>query len=88
MSSTLYFRKTPTNPKSTYISGVLKSIFAKRFYEQEGGGSSIVTLDGDCLYWLQGLYAGYLDDDKDRKMLIKIIDIISDGDTVDIWFEY
>ncbi len=85
MSSTLYFRKTPQLNNTIGYTGLpLKGIFIKRFSEH---GSDIVTLCKDELGWLCGVRDA-IGDNKDRKLLDKIIEILENDKTVDMWYEY
>ena len=87
MSSTLYFRKSP--PKKPHFGACkhpLKSIFARKFYERDGSLSEdMLTLGADELGWLQGLRDGRWGNNSDQKTLDKIVKLIEEGHTVDMW---
>lgn len=88
MSSTLYFKKTPSTSNARYFKGSLKNIIGERFYGHSGGSSSVLTIGAEDISWFRGLYAGFNGEAEDMKNLEKIIELLERNETVDIWFEY
>jgi len=91
VSSTLCFKKTPTDIKEIgHCKLPLKAIFARRYYDHDGScGGGEITLTGNDLEWLRGVRDGMNDgqDKDDVRLMAKIIQLIEGGDTVDMWFE-
>lgn len=90
MSSTLYIRKTPKpEPEGWHFKQPVKQYFGERFFGHDGslGGDGVVTIGAEHLGWLEGVVAAGRFDDRERRELNEIIEVLRDGDTVDIWFE-
>lgn len=88
MSSTLIIRKTPKpNKKEWGFKHPVKGMIARRFYDHDGSlGGGRITVGPECLAWFEGLLAAFSGDKKERKDLDAIIQILRDGDTIDMWF--
>lgn len=89
MSSTLHFRKTPTDTKEFGSCKLpLKGIIAQRFYDHDGTlGGGMETIQRKDLEWFKGVRDCGLNDKEEQKLVEKIIEILEDGGTVDMWFD-
>lgn len=90
MSSTLCFRKTPkkVDREDLHCKQPLKGIFAERYYDHDGSlGGDIQTLTVSDLPWIQGVRAAFRGDERDRKLLDRIVELLESDETVDMWFE-
>lgn len=85
MSSTLYIRKIPKISCNEYVFKYpLKGYIARKFYEHDGSLSGeMITIGSEYLQWFEGLLAAYTEEDKDK--LEEIVEILRNGDTIDIW---
>jgi len=89
MSSTLCIRRTPKREASTFDFKLpIKGMVARRFFGHDGSlGGSTVTAGPDDLDWFEGILAAGQFDARDRRDLEKVVQILRDGDTIDMWFE-
>jgi len=90
MTSSLYITKTPkpAEVESFAFKHPLKGIIARRYYDHDGSLSGeTITLTGDDLAWFTGLIDGFMGDGSDLNDLMKIKQLIENGETIDIWIE-
>ena len=88
MSSTLLVRRTPKAPEEWAFKMPVKSAIARRYYEHDGSlGGEMITLTATELPWFEGLLAGSSFDAEDTKSLKAIVQVLRDGDDIDLWFE-
>lgn len=89
MSSTLCIRKTPKPDKNQWHFKLpIKSFIAKRYYDHDGScGGSMITIHPSELPWFEGILEAGNFDAKDRKDFEKVVQVLRDGDTIDLWFE-
>lgn len=88
MSSTLVIRRTPTHKKDWSFKLPIKGLIARKFYDHDGTcGGGMITVGQDHLEWFEGVLAAGNFEDKDRKDLEAVVQILRDGDTIDMWFE-
>ncbi len=89
MSSTLLFRKTPRHGTELAAVGYpLKAIFGRKYYDHDGScGGDVLTLTSADMPFLEGVVLS-VGDEKAKKIVQKIIDLIENGETVDMWFEF
>jgi len=89
MSSTLFFRRTPTATSKSVCSfgQPIKGAIARRFYDHDGSlGGELLTIGRDELGFFEGLAAA-CPNPKDRTALEVIVSILRDHGTIDMWFE-
>jgi hypothetical protein len=91
MSSTLIMRKTPAPRDDETVSFKLpvKAILARRFYDHDGSlGGGMVTVGPEELGWFEGVLAGA---DRWSRAEVedfkKMVGVLRDGGSVDMWFE-
>lgn len=90
MSSTLLFRRTPKSTKELcHFKQPLKGMFARRFYDHDGSlGGGMITIGPEQLDWLRGIHAAYKEQYAgESKDLEKLIAVLEEGETIDMWFE-
>ena len=90
MSSTLIMRKTPVPAKNSEVGFGLpvKGMIARKFYGHDGSlGGGMLTVGDDCTEWFEGLLAGLNYNGKEAKDLERMVQVLRDGGTVDMWFE-
>ncbi len=89
MSSTLYIQRTPKPSRDIkHFKLPIKAIIAKKYYEHDGSlGGGKITLNANELSWFEGILAAGNFDEKERNDLDFIIQILRDGETIDMWFE-
>jgi hypothetical protein len=87
MSSTLFVSKNIFSRKKTLTFGQpIKGIIARKFYDHDGScGGEFITIDSEYLCWFEGVLAGYCGEDKDK--LEKILDILREGHSLEMWIE-
>lgn len=88
MSSTLLFRRTPIATSNVCSFGQpIKGAIARRFYDHDGSlGGGLLTITREEIGFFEGLAAACTDA-SDRRSLEKIVSILSDYGTIDMWFE-
>jgi len=89
MSSTLYITRNIFNEKATIgFKQPIKGIIARKFYDHDGSlGGGFITIGPDYLDWFEGVLAAYPRMDDDERDLQKIVNILREGDSLDMWFE-
>ena len=90
MTSTLIVRKTPQRVANELAAfkQPIKGAIAKKFYDHDGScGGGTITVDSNDLGFFEGLLA-MCGDKSDRAGLEKIVAVLRDGDTIDMWFEH
>jgi hypothetical protein len=91
MSSTLIIRKTPKPSKSGEMAfkQPLKGFIGRKFYGHDGScGGGIITVGADHLEWFEGILAAGNFDKSEREDLEKIVSLLREGETIDMWFEF
>jgi hypothetical protein len=91
MTSTLFIRKTPkpTNDQIAFKQPI-KGMITRRYYNHDGSlGGNLVTVPPSHLAWWEGLLAGgdRGADEPDIKNLDRVVEMLRDGDSIDLWFE-
>lgn len=89
MSSTLCIRKTPKPDKNEWHFKLpIKGLIARRFYDHDGSlGGNLLTIGAEHLAWFEGILAAGKFAETERRDLEKIVEVLRDGDTIDMWFE-
>lgn len=87
MSSTLYFRRTPRAQKLCSFKQPIKGAIARRYYDHDGSlGGDMETISRGEVAFFEGLAAACADP-ADRAALEKIIRVLDEDGTIDMWFE-
>ncbi len=89
MSSTLFIRKTPKPDKNEWHFKLpIKRFIAQKFYDHDGScGDGQITIGPEELPWFEGILAAGTFETSDRRDFEKVVQILRDGDTIDMWFE-
>lgn len=89
MSSTLMIRKTPTPDKDEWHFKLpVKIYIGRRFYDHDGScGGGLITVNASELPWFEGVLAAANLDADDRRDFTKVVEILREGGTIDMWFE-
>lgn len=92
MSSTLFIKKTPKQDHSIGFKLPIKGAVGRRYYDHDGslGGGLITVAPADLPWWeglLEGMVAGSIGDKEDRRDLEKVVKMLRDGHSIDMWFE-
>lgn len=89
MTSTLFIRKTPKPKKEPWAFKLpVKQYIARRFYDHDGScGGGRVTVGPEELSWFEGILEAASLDPKDRRDLEAVINVLREGETIDMWFE-
>jgi hypothetical protein len=87
MSSTLVIRKTPKRTKAEWSFKLpVKALIARKFYDHDGScGGGEITIGPEHLEWFEGVLAAGNFEPRDRKDLESVVQILRDGDTIDMW---
>lgn len=90
MTSTLFVRKTPKKIKNEFhFKQPVKGIIGKKFFEHDGSlGGNLITIGSENLEWFEGVIAAATNwNEKEYKDFVKVLEILSEGDSIDMWFE-
>jgi hypothetical protein len=89
LSSTLFIRRTPRPTKNVWSFKLpIKHYIAKRFYDHDGScGGGRITIGQEHLDWFEGILIAAQLSETERKEFEDVVDILREGDTIDVWFE-
>jgi len=91
MSSTLFIRKTPKPTKNEIaFKQPIKGIIAGRYYDHDGSlGGGKITVGPEDLPWFEGVLAARprSADAKDWRDFERVVEMLRDGESIDMWFE-
>ena len=88
MSSTLCIRKTPKPDKNEWHFKLpIKSLIAKRYFNHDGSlGGSMLTIGPSELNWFEGVLSAGNFNVNDRKDFEKVVEVLREGNTIDLWW--
>ena len=88
MSSTLCIRRTPKPDENEWRFKLpIKGLIARKFYDHDGSlGGQQITVGPAYLGWFEGILAAGHFADTECRALEQIIEILREGDTIDLWF--
>ncbi len=89
MSSTLCIRRTPKPDKNElHFKLPIKQFIGRRYYGHDGScGGGLKTIGPEDLPWFEGILAAGSFQESERRDFEKVVQILRDGDTIDMWFE-
>ena len=90
MTSTLCIRKTPVVAKQNNWSfkHPVKGWIGRRFYDHDGSlGGGMITIGPEYLEWFEGILLASNMQRSDHKEFEKVVEVLRDGNTIDMWFD-
>lgn len=89
MTSTLCMRRTPKPSKTDWHFKLpIKGLIARKFYDHDGSlGGGMITVGPEYLEWFEGVLAAGSFDKSEMRQLEAVVNVLREGDTIDMWFE-